>query len=144
MNDTIKAYGMGICTMQAFEKTGGGQDQVIEFLGFQRYLVDDITVEIKTLPYLASSTSFGIQGYAFNNMAMVMPKCPIRTTSGKTVSPIEIFYPETQCASGGYFETKVDERYTTRCQKITGYMIQKFAAMFHCVEDHAVIRASVC
>lgn len=143
-NQAILDKELGVCTMQAFARTGTDQDQMLTYLGFNRYKVDDIEVEIKVLSYLASNRSYGIDGYAFSNMAMVMPMCPIKTVSGKTVSPIEIFYPETECASGGYFETTIDERYVSRCQKIDGYMIQKFAAMFHCMEDHAIIASATC
>lgn len=143
-NQALIDRGLGVCMIQAWDITGSGQDRTLEYLGFEKWMVDDITVAVKSLPYLASNVAYGIDGYAFGNMAMSMPLCPIKTQGGKTVSPIEIFYPETQCASGGYFETQIDERYHTRCQKIDGYMIQSFAAMFHCMEDHAVIAASVC
>lgn len=144
-NQAILDKQMGICTMQAFARTGEGKDQTLEYLGFSKYKLDnDMYVEIKVIDALASNRSYGIDGYAFSNMALVMPLCPIKTTSGNTVPPIEIFYPETECANGGYFEAQVDERYTTRCQKISGYMIQKFAAMYHCMSDHSIIASTVC
>lgn len=143
-NATVSASGLGVCNYEAFTRTGISQSTATEFLGYESFKVDDINAYIKTLPYLADNTAYGIQGYAFNNMAMIMPMCPIRTVSGKTASPIEIFYPETQCDSGGYTETMVDEWKTTRCMKVAGSMYQQFAAMYHCVEDHAIVRASVC
>lgn len=143
-NQTILDKGLGLCTVMAWGIDGTGQDRTLEYLGFERFKVDDIEVDTVVLSALASNRSYGIDGYAFSNMAMSMPLCPIKTVSGNTVSPIEIFYPETECASGGYFETSIDERYVSRCQKIDGYMIQKFAAMFHCMEDHSVIAATVC
>jgi hypothetical protein len=144
MNETILGKGLGVCTFEAWGVNGTGQDRQLEYLGFEKFKVDNNYVMIKTMPMWASNRSYGIDGYAFGNMAISMPLCPIKTVQGNTVSPIEIFYPETECASGGYFETSIDERYVSRCQKIDGYMIQKFAAMYHCMEDHSVIAATVC
>lgn len=141
---TVASRGLGVCTFEAFKKTGMNQNQIIEYLGFETYKIDNVSTHIKTLDTLASNTSYGIPGYAFNNMAIVMPACPIKTVGGKTASPVEILYPATACDSGGYYEEMIDYRKTNGCQKVGGYMIQSFAAMYHCVEYHGIIRASQC
>lgn len=146
-NETVLGRALGICSYAAFTRVATGEmpgDATATYLGYDSFKVDDITAHIKVLPYLADNTGYGIQGYSFSNMAMIMPACPIKTVQGKTAPPIEIFYPETECANGGYQETMVDEWKTTRCMKVTGSMYQQFAAMYHCLEYHGIIRASVC
>lgn len=127
----------GTCTFQAFNRMNKGD---IEYLGIQSVMLHGYTFHKIIVQEWSDPTMYGAPGFPYRNMAIIQPISNIKDSDGKTVPPIEFFYPKGCGLSGSYHEEYRDMEKIDGCEQIKGHATEEFTMMPHCLEDWYLLR----
>ncbi len=135
-NKLVRRTDVGANEWEAFRRVGGvdanGRTDMIK-LGVRGYEYEGFKLDFKEVAAWSDTRYMGNDKW--NGSALFIPQDGV-TENGKAINPLEFYNVNgTGEYNGRYKEIFVDERYTTRCEYLSGYATETLAMGLHCPDQ---------
>lgn len=138
-NKLVARTGLGLQDYDAFRRRdldGMGMYADMQKLGIMGYTYKGYGVNLKEINAFSDYRYMGSDRWS--NTMILMPTEGV-TENGRTLPPIEFYNYGTDQWNNDYQEIFVDERYTTKCDFLSGYATQGIAMGMHCPDQWILV-----
>jgi hypothetical protein len=133
LNRLVTRTGTGSLLFDSYRRlaindtTENDPSSVVEKLGIEAYKYLGFKIDFMEVGAFSDTRYLGDNYY--NNAALFIPVDGI-TVNNKPKPPVE-FYQYGAEYTGGYYESRIDNRIVTGCESLQGYVIQSYAMAVH-------------